>query len=118
MKIATTFGASTAHRNSIEYKEGVKIGSFLAKKGFIVKCGGYGGLMEAISKGVRKENGECIGVLLEKFEKHRNKNPFLTKRVVCKTLYERIEKLIEGTFKVLFKKEALGLLTNYFSHLR
>jgi uncharacterized protein (TIGR00725 family) len=93
MKIATTFGASTAHRNSIEYKEGVKIGSFLAKKGFIVKCGGYGGLMEAISKGVRKENGECIGVLLEKFEKHRNKNPFLTKRVVCKTLYERIENL-------------------------
>ena len=61
-KYATLFGGSGNNTQSKEYLETVAIGKFLVQKGYSIKNGGYGGMMEAISKGVREEGGEAIGI--------------------------------------------------------
>ena len=40
-----------------------KLGRLLAKNGYKVICGGLGGVMEAVCKGVAAENGTSIGIL-------------------------------------------------------
>ncbi len=114
MSFITTFGSSTLDEGTKEYAEGVEIGRFLAGEGYTIKCGGYGGLMEAISKGVKEGGGRCIGVTLEHFEAKREKNPYLSEKIVCKTIYERLEKLIEGSEAFVVQNGSLGTLNELF----
>ncbi|QCT94780.1 LOG family protein [Caminibacter mediatlanticus TB-2] len=113
MKFATTFGASKVEDERL-YKEGIELGKFLAKKGYIVKCGGYGGLMEAVSRGVREEGGEVIGITLKQFEDIRDKNPYLTNKIVANDLYERLKLLIEGSEVFIIQKGSIGTLNELF----
>jgi len=113
-RYATTFGSSTIKEGEKEYLEGVMIGSFLARKGFVVKCGGYGGLMEAVSKGVFEAKGECIGVCVEFFEEKRPKNPYITQKIVAKNLIERIGILIEESSIFVIQKGSIGTLNELF----
>ncbi len=114
MRVATTFGASQMLPESKEYEEGTRLGAFLAKKGFVVKCGGYGGLMEAVSAGVRRAAGECIGITLEAFEARRPPNPNLSHKIVAKSLYERLQLLIEGSELFVAQKGSIGTLNEIF----
>jgi len=114
LKYATTFGASKIDKNSKEYKEGIELGYFLSKMGYIVKCGGYQGLMEAISIGVYNAGGTCIGITLKAFDAKRSKNPYLTKRVSCENLYQRIEKLIEDSTLFVVQTGSIGTLNELF----
>jgi len=40
-----------------------KIGQLIAKNGFVLVCGGMGGVMEAACRGCKEENGLTIGIL-------------------------------------------------------
>ena len=40
-----------------------EMGRLLAKNGFIVACGGLSGVMEAVCRGVKEENGLTIGII-------------------------------------------------------
>jgi hypothetical protein len=42
---------------------GEELGELLAQRGCVVVCGGMGGVMAAVSKGVRRGDGVCIGIL-------------------------------------------------------
>ena len=44
------------------YDEGLRCGELLARAGFAVATGGYGGTMEAVSRGAKDAGGEVIGV--------------------------------------------------------
>ncbi len=114
MKVATTFGASKASPEDNEYHEGIELGKTLALKGYMVRCGGYGGLMEAVSKGVYEAGGLCIGIGLEAFDRYRPQNPYLSKKIVAKTLYERLELLIEGSELFVAQKGSIGTLNEIF----
>ncbi len=50
MKIVV-FGSSTCLPDSAQYREAEELGRGLAESGFGVVTGGYGGTMEAVSKG-------------------------------------------------------------------
>ncbi|ACM92114.1 DapE downstream ORF 2 [Nautilia profundicola AmH] len=113
MKIVTTFGASRVDDAEL-YDEGVELGRFLAENGFTVKCGGYGGLMEAVSKGVKEGGGEVIGITLEYFDEIRPKNPYLTKRIPTKDLFERLKKLIEDSGMFIAQTGSIGTLNEIF----
>jgi uncharacterized protein (TIGR00725 family) len=113
MKIATTFGASKVDDEKL-YLEGIELGKFLAQKGYIVKCGGYGGLMEAVSKGVREAGGEVIGITLKYFDEIRPKNPYLTKRIQAKDLFERLKLLIKDSELFVVQKGSIGTLNELF----
>lgn len=45
------------------YKLAEQIGERIAKAGAVLVCGGLGGVMEAASKGAKKEGGTTIGIL-------------------------------------------------------
>ena len=114
MRVATTFGASQIDRSAPEFAEGVALGRLLAERGYIVKCGGYDGLMGAVSLGVREAGGECIGVTLEAFDRMRPQNPNLSRKIVAKSLYERLELLIEGSELFVAQKGSIGTLNEIF----
>ncbi|MCK4543933.1 TIGR00725 family protein [candidate division WOR-3 bacterium] len=55
------------------YNDAVRIGKLIAKKGYILITGGRGGVMEAVCKGVKEENGTtlCIIPSINKSEANR-----------------------------------------------
>ncbi len=63
--VVTVFGSSIAARDSREYREALELGRALAGSGLAVCSGGYGGVMEAVSRGARESGGEVIGVTTE-----------------------------------------------------
>ncbi len=113
MRFVTTFGASKVEDPKL-YQEGVELGRLLAQKGYVVKCGGYGGLMEAVSKGVNEVGGECIGIGLKAFDLRRPPNPYLSKKILAETLYERLELLIEGSDLFIAQSGSIGTLNEIF----
>ncbi len=114
MKYATTFGASKVYSQDL-YKEGVELGRFLAEKGYVVKCGGYLGLMEAVSRGVREAKGEIIGIGLKEFENMRDINRYLTKKIIAADLFERLRLLIEDSELFVVQSGSIGTLNELFT---
>ena len=58
------------------YNETVELGRLMAKENWLVFCGGAEGVMEAIAKGVKEENGTCIRIL--KGDNPKDGNKYLT----------------------------------------
>lgn len=108
MKYATTFGSSTIQPHEKEYEEGVALGKFLAIQGYTVKCGGYQGLMEAVSKGAYEAGGKTIGICLEHFESKRPKNPYLSEKIITSDLYGRLKGLMDDSSLFIIQKGSLG----------
>lgn len=50
-------------RDEETYGTARNVGARLAARGHTVVCGGYGGVMEAVCRGAREENGHTIGIL-------------------------------------------------------
>jgi hypothetical protein len=113
MKYATTFGASKVNDVKL-YKEGIELGRFLAQKDYTVKCGGYTGMMEAVSRGVKEAGGTVIGIGLTDFEKIRTMNTFVTKRIVAKDLFERLKLLTQDSELFVVQKGSIGTLNELF----
>ncbi|MFN3870750.1 MAG: TIGR00725 family protein [Aquificaceae bacterium] len=61
MKQVAVIGASKA--NQEEYHVAYQLGKEIAKRGWIVVCGGRGGVMEAVCKGAKEERGITVGIL-------------------------------------------------------
>lgn len=92
-KIVTIFGSSLPEEGNQEFEAAYKLGSLLAEKGFSICCGGYKGIMEAVSKGAVENGAKAIGITLNYEQKSPNK--YLTENIRCGSLFERITKLIE-----------------------
>jgi uncharacterized protein (TIGR00725 family) len=54
-------GAAHAPPDSVVYTDAVTVGRLLAEAGVCTICGGLGGVMEAVARGVREADGTCIG---------------------------------------------------------
>jgi uncharacterized protein (TIGR00725 family) len=70
--IVTVFGSARVRRGSSEYDEAYELGCVLASSGFAVCSGGYGGVMEAVSRGARESGGQAIGVTARAFRARAN----------------------------------------------
>lgn len=92
-KRVTVFGSAFPNNGEPEYDDAYKLGSLLAQKGFDVNTGGYRGIMEAVSKGVKENGGLATGITLSYVQS--KPNIYLNKIISCNTLFERITKLIE-----------------------
>jgi uncharacterized protein (TIGR00730 family) len=92
-KIITIFGSSKPVNNEDQYLTAYHLGKQLASSGFDICTGGFNGIMEAASKGAIDGGGEAIGVTVNLWSSRTNK--YVTKEIVCDTLFERIDKLIE-----------------------
>jgi len=71
-KIVTVFGSSRPEAGTAEYEEARALGAALSKRGLAVCTGGYGGTMEAASRGAKEAGGKTYGVTAEFFGRHAN----------------------------------------------
>jgi len=89
------FGSSEPGPADPVYEEARQIGLLLARAGCVVLNGGYGGVMEASSRGAREADGHVIGVTVESFSRPCA-NSYLVEEVREPDLYCRSRRLIEG----------------------
>ena len=61
MHVISVIGASEPSKDGWEAAE--YVGRELAKRGFVIICGGMMGVMEAVSKGAKEEGGLVIGIM-------------------------------------------------------
>jgi uncharacterized protein (TIGR00725 family) len=92
-RIVTVFGSSRPREGDAEYEEARELGKALAGRGFAVCSGGYGGVMEAVSRGAKDAGGKTYGVTAEFFG--RRANAWIDVEVRKKTWEERLFALIE-----------------------
>lgn len=90
-KIVTLFGGSLDLKTPAYY-DTIAIGHILAEKGYSVMSGGYGGMMEAVSKGVTEGGMKAIGVTCATFPSTKG-NEFLSETVVANDIHDRLRHL-------------------------
>ena len=72
-KIITVFGSSRPADGHADYAEALKLGRALARAGFVVCTGGYGGVMEAVSRGACESGGHVLAVTSSFFRSKANR---------------------------------------------
>lgn len=90
--IVSVFGSARVRRGSAEYDEAYDLGSALASSGLAVCSGGYGGVMEAVSRGAREAGGEAIGVTARAFRARANR--WISNEVRVASWQERLFELV------------------------
>jgi uncharacterized protein (TIGR00730 family) len=63
----TVFGSSRPRTGDPDYEEARLLGAALARQGFVVCSGGYGGVMEAVSRGAKEAGGQTTAVTAKVF---------------------------------------------------
>src|SRR5579884_4511819 len=91
-RIVTVFGSSRPREGSEDYAEAQALGVALARAGFAVCSGGYGGVMEAVSRGAKEAGGKTYGVTAEFFKPRAN--AWIDVEVRVQTWQERLFELI------------------------
>ena len=91
-KIVTVFGSSRPKEGDSEYEEARELGKSLAHRGLAVCSGGFGGVMEGVSRGAKEGGGKTYGVTAEFFK--RQANPWVDTEVRLQTWDERLFELI------------------------
>src|SRR5512142_346265 len=90
------FGSSRAGPETPAYSLALSLGRALARRGVEVRCGGYGGVMEAVSRGAREAGGRVVGCTLVWPGESRSANPHLSEEIPCTSLDARIAAILEG----------------------
>jgi uncharacterized protein (TIGR00730 family) len=91
-RVITVFGSSRPAPGSADYETARALGAALARAGFAVCTGGYGGTMEGVSRGACEAGGHVIGVTAEVFRSRAN--AWVAEEVRVKTWQERLFELI------------------------
>jgi len=93
-KIISIFGTAKARPGDLVYQLAQETGKLLAKTGFVIANGGYGGTMQAAAKGAIEAGGKTIGVTCSAFG-GASANEYISREIVTSSLDERLETLIK-----------------------
>lgn len=91
--IVSVFGSSHPREGDADYAFAYDLGALLARQGYTVCNGGYGGVMEASARGAKSAGGTTIGVTF-RASGGRAANPWIDEVIEMETLMERLHKLI------------------------
>ena len=108
--IISVFGSSQVAMPSPAYQEARVLGELLAQAGLTVCSGGYGGTMEAVSRGAKQAGGTVIGVTTSWFA-HLKANAWVDQEVRTATFLERLQTLIEMGQGYVALQGGIGTLT-------
>jgi len=92
-KVITVFGSSRPHAGDPQYAVAQALGSALAAKGFVVCSGGYGGVMEAVSRGAKESGGRTLGITSAFFRARAN--PWIDEEISVPAWQDRLFALID-----------------------
>jgi hypothetical protein len=90
--IITVFGSSRPRDGEDDYQQARELGRELAARGFRVCSGGYGGVMEAASRGAKDSGGATLAVTADFFK--REANAWVDEVSTMVTWQERLFELI------------------------
>jgi uncharacterized protein (TIGR00730 family) len=91
-KVITVFGSSRPQEGHADYAEALELGRALAVAGFSVCTGGYGGVMEAVSRGARESGGRVLAVTSSFFRPRANR--WVEEETRVATWQERLFELV------------------------
>lgn len=91
-KIITVFGSSRPREGDSHYAIAQSLGAALAAQGFVICSGGYGGVMEAVSRGAKEAGGRTLAVTAEFFRARANR--WVDEEVRVTTWQERLFELV------------------------
>ncbi len=91
-KVITVFGSSRPKESDPDYQEAFQLGYALGRAGFVICSGGYGGVMEAASRGAKEAGGATIGVTAEFFA--RTANSWIDHEIRLVSWQERLFELV------------------------
>ncbi len=113
-KIIAVYGSAATEPHEPDYAEALALGAELARAGYGVMTGGYGGLMGAISRGAAEAGGHVIGVTVGMFkERGLIPNPFLHEEIHLPTLSARLNHLIVAPDAYVVLKGGAGTLSEF-----
>jgi uncharacterized protein (TIGR00730 family) len=93
-RIVTVFGSSRPRMGDADYDEARLLGAALAGHGFLVCSGGYGGVMEAVSRGAKEAGGRTLAVTAGVFRSRAN--AWIDEERAVDTWEERLFELIRA----------------------
>jgi uncharacterized protein (TIGR00730 family) len=93
-KTITIFGTGRAKPGDTAYNLAYETGKLLARAGFTIANGGYGGTMLAAAKGAAEAGGQIVGVTCSAF-KGSKANEYISREIVTGSLDERLETLMK-----------------------
>ena len=108
------FGSSQASSDSTHYRLAGDLGAVLARRGAEVRCGGYGGVMEAVAAGAKREGGQVFGCTLKWFSESRIPNRHLDQVHEAANLHTRIECLLRGVRGAVVLPGGVGTMNELF----
>lgn len=108
------FGSSQAARGTPAYRLAGDLGHELGTLGAEVRCGGYGGVMEAVATGARQAGGRVVGCTLEWFQETRVPFAGLDEVHECRNLHSRIECILKGARGAVVLPGGVGTFNELF----
>jgi len=112
-QVISVFGSSMIKPGDPDYTDAQAVGGALAQAGYAVMTGGYGGLMEAASRGANEANGHVIGVTATPIEMIRpgiKANRWVKEIVPNTTLEARLDYLIKQAAGYVIMPGGVGTL--------
>lgn len=111
-RTVAVFGSSQTPENSDAWAEAELIGRELATAGLAVITGGYGGTMEAVSKGAAGAGGRVIGVIAPAlFPDRRDANRYVDEVIEARDLIDRLGTLLGRADAVIVLPGSIGTAT-------
>lgn len=92
-RVVTVFGSSRTPADTLAWRQAYELGRDLAQAGWAIANGGYGGTMEAVSRGAREAGGYVIGVTCTAFDP-LSPNPWLSEERRKPSLFARLTEII------------------------
>jgi len=90
--VITVFGSSRPRAGDADYEAARALGRALAARGFTVCSGGYGGVMEGVSRGAREGGGRSEAVTAAFFASRAN--AWVDQEIRVQTWQERLFELV------------------------
>ncbi|MBU9889843.1 MAG: LOG family protein [Candidatus Omnitrophica bacterium] len=112
VRCVAVLGSGTIREGSRAYDQAVLLGKELGERGFCVCHGGYGGVMEAVARGVKMAGGRNVGVTIGRSLK--NVNPWTDEAIQMPSWEKRLLKLVEKGDAYVFLDGATGTLNELF----
>ncbi len=107
-RIISVFGSSRPRDNDPDYQEALLLGRRLGEAGFAICSGGYGGVMEAVSRGAKDAGTKTYGVTAEFFK--RKANQWIDEEIPMQTWQERLFELVRRADGFVACKGGTGTL--------
>ncbi len=92
MPTIAVYGSASPKAGQPDYEAAYRLGYLLGQAGYTVMTGGYGGTMEAVSRGAVEGGSRTIGVTCAEIERYRplGPNPWVQKVRATETLIDRL----------------------------